>query len=126
MTATSDTGPVFRKFTIERGETAFDAIERLCRIRGLLPVSDGVGNVSIGLAARSRAMTRLARGSNILSASGVADISERFSTYEILGQQAGDDDVFAGDAKISRRFLVNRPTRACRGTAHWFYSQSRD
>ena len=94
-----DTGEVFRKFTIERGETAFEAIDRLCRLRGLLPISDGKGGIVIGRAARERVGTRLMRGVNILKANGRADWSERHSAYTILGQQAGSDEVFGGEAR---------------------------
>lgn len=96
VTVSGDQGEPFRKFTLERGETAFDAIDRLCRMRGLLPISDGKGGIDIGTAARDRATTPLIRGVNVLSARASADWSERHSTYTVIGQQSGGDGF--GDA----------------------------
>ena len=93
-------GEPFRKFTIERGETAWDAIDRLTRLRAVLAVSDGKGGIVLGRAARDRARTRLERGRNVLRLRGRADWRERHSEYTVIGQQAGSDELFGdGDAK---------------------------
>ena len=94
VSLSGEAGEPFEKFTIERGETAFDAIDRMCRLRGLLPLSDGKGGVVLGRAARDSASVRLELGRNIISAEGRADWSQRHSTYEIVGQQKGSDEKF--------------------------------
>ena len=38
-----DTGAPFSRFRIEEGESVFEAIERACRFRAVLPLSDGKG-----------------------------------------------------------------------------------
>lgn len=114
VTVVDDQGDPFRKFTLERGEKAFEAIDRLCRLRGLLPISDGLGGIEIGRAVRDRAGVALERGVNILSARGRSDWSRRYSEYEVIGQQAGGDQwgeaseyvqvrATAEDAAVTRR-----------------------
>lgn len=88
--ATLATAP-FRRFRIEEGETVFEAIERGCRMRGVLPLSDGAGGIVLGRPARTRAGVRLERKVNILSASGEASWLGRYSDYTLLGQQPGND-----------------------------------
>ena len=85
----TDTGAPFRRFRIEEGESVFEAIERACRFRAVLPLSDGAGGLVLGSPSRSRTEVRLERGVNILSASGTASWLSRFSDYTLQGQQAG-------------------------------------
>ena len=89
--ATADTGAPLRRHRVEEGETAYEAIERACRMRALLPMSDGRGGLVIGRPARSRAAVRLERGVNLLAARGEATHVDRYSQYTVLGQQPGDD-----------------------------------
>ena len=96
--AEADTGRAFRRFRIEEGETAFEAIERACRFRGVLPLSDGDGGLVLGRPTRSRTAVRLERGRNILSASGESSWLDRFSVYELRGQQPGSDFLSPGAA----------------------------
>ena len=53
--AECDTGTAFRKFRIEEGETAFEAIERACRMRAVLAAGDGKGGLRIIRAGSGRA-----------------------------------------------------------------------
>lgn len=96
--AETDTGRPFRRFRIEEGETVFEAIERACRFRGVLPLSDGNGGLVLGRPARSRTGVRLERGVNILAASGESSWRDRFSAYTLLGQQPGSDFLSASEA----------------------------
>ena len=89
VTREVDTGAPFARFRIEEGESVFEAIERGCRFRAVLPLSDGRGGLILGGPTRSRTAVRLERGVNILSASGTASWLARFSDYTLLGQQAG-------------------------------------
>ena len=91
VTVETDVGAPFTKFRIDEGETVFEAIERGCRYRGVLPLSDGNGGLLITHPSRARSSTLLRRGTNILAAEGVANWSDRYSEYTLLGQQAGSD-----------------------------------
>ena len=89
--AEADVGAPFRTFRTDEGEAAWEAISRACRMRAVLPQSDGRGGLVLALAARTRAGVRLARGTNILSARGKFSLADRYSDYALLGQQAGAD-----------------------------------
>jgi prophage tail gpP-like protein len=84
--------PRIDKFTIQSGESAFSAIERLCRSQAVLPLSTAKNNLLLGYAADStvRAANDLVMGQNILSIKDDTDWSERYSEYIGLGQQAGN------------------------------------
>ena len=84
-----DTGEPFARFRIEEGESVFEAIERACRFRAVLPLSDGNGGLILGGPSRSRTDVRLERGLNIISASGTSSWLSRYRDYRLLGQQAG-------------------------------------
>ena len=91
VTATAPVGEPFRRFRIEEGETVFEATDRACRMRALLPLADGRGGLVLGHPVRDRAGVRLERGRNILAAQGEASWLGRYSEYTILGQQQGDE-----------------------------------
>jgi len=93
VTVTGDAGDNFAKFRIETGETVYEAIERLCRMRALLSWSDGMGGIEIGSPERSQAGVTLRFGENILRGTGVANWSDRHSEYTVLAQQVGGDDI---------------------------------
>ena len=96
----TDTGAPFSRFRIEEGESVFEAIERACRFRAVLPLSNGRGGLVLGGPSRSRTAVRLERGVNVISASGTASWLSRYSDYTLLGQQAGGGD-FLGAAEIA-------------------------
>lgn len=83
------------KLTIDPGDSPFDAIERACRMVGLLPISDGAGGLVLTRAGSARAGTALVEGRNILSASVDFDATGRFRTYKVVGQHQGSDE-FSG------------------------------
>lgn len=92
---------VFALFTRQSGETAWSAIERACRLRGVLAYSTGDGELAIARPASGNAQTELATGrdGNVESWSVRVSNRERFSSYVIRGQRPGDDDAY-GDAVI--------------------------
>lgn len=98
VVAEVDTGAPFRRYRIEEGETVYEAIERGCRMRRVLPLSDGAGGLLLGRAARDRAGVVLRRGDTILSAHGESDWTGRYSAYRVLGQQPGGDFLGASQA----------------------------
>lgn len=91
VSTNADTGAAFRRFRVEEGETVYEAIERACRFRGVLPLSDGQGGVVLGRPSRNRASTQLRFGDNILAATGTISWTDRYSDYLILGQQPGNN-----------------------------------
>jgi prophage tail gpP-like protein len=92
VTAKASTAPVFKAFAIEPGETAYAAIERMCKLRGLLPISDAQGNLTITRPEPLGDPIELKQGVDILAIDASHDVSERFSEYRIKGQARGDDD----------------------------------
>lgn len=112
------------KLTIDPGDTAFEALERACRLAAVLPVSDGLGGLLLTRVGSERCTTALVEGENILGASGDYDASGRFRRYVVLGQRAGTDNDYgnavaavkgeAQDLNVPRaaRVLVIRPEGA--------------
>jgi prophage tail gpP-like protein len=80
------------KVTIDPGESAFEVVERSCRMAGLLPVSDGLGGIVLTRAGSRRCGTALLEGQNVLEASVDFEASGRFARYVVLGQHPGDDE----------------------------------
>ncbi|MFA6971626.1 MAG: hypothetical protein WC208_09535 [Gallionella sp.] len=90
----TDVGNAIPSFKLNEGESVFEALERAARLRALLLVSDGLGNLVITRTARIRIPTALIEGGNILSASGTFSWKERYSHYIVKGQAAPDGDEF--------------------------------
>ncbi|HEX7124678.1 MAG TPA: hypothetical protein VF406_02740 [Thermodesulfobacteriota bacterium] len=94
----TDTGAPFRDVALHTGETVFEALERLCRHRAVLLVSDGQGGLVLTRAGTRRVSTVLAEGENLLAAELEDSERERYSRYVVKGQHAGDDTVGGGAA----------------------------
>lgn len=97
-----DTGAVIsktKKLSIQPGETAFDFIERICRIRAILPISNGVGGLVLTKPGASKSKGALVFGENILSAEADIDWTERFSLYVVKG--SGEADPFSTVEDVS-------------------------
>jgi len=88
------------KFSIDPGETAFDALSRACAVAGLLPIADGRGGLVLARAGSAQSTTELVEGKNIMAAADECDASGRFRTYRVLGQHAGSDE-FSGPPAAS-------------------------
>jgi len=88
-----DIGKAFGDQTLQKGETVFEIIERLCRHRAVLAVSDGRGGLVFTRAGAARVGLILQEGKdgNILAARGTFSHRDRFSRYTVLGQAAGSD-----------------------------------
>lgn len=106
--AAADVGQPFRQFAIEQGETVWDAIERLARFRGLLAVSTAEGGLRFIRPGQARAGFSLRQGVELIAASAGHDGRDRFSTYVLKGQSAGDDEV-NGVAAAGPRAEVTDP-----------------
>lgn len=81
-----DVGAPFTRFAIEVGETAISAIEKACRQRAVLAVSDGVGGLVLTRGGTAPAPASLVFGANIQTMDATFDWAERFSLYIVRGQ----------------------------------------
>lgn len=81
-----DTGKPLLSFALQEGETAFEAIERAARMRGVLVMSTAAGELLLTRAGQQRIATRLVLGENILEGSVRYDVRDRFSVYVAKGQ----------------------------------------
>jgi prophage tail gpP-like protein len=89
------------KFSIQPGERCFEAIDRVCRMAGVLPTSTVDGAVHLTRAGREVQGTDLVFGTNIKSYQYQFSVADRFSTYKVLGQRSGSDSSDpAANAKI--------------------------
>ena len=89
---------IFPDTTINQGETCFEIIERLSRVRGFLVCDDAGGNLVLARAGAGGGAGAIRQGGNILSASGCLSIAERFSDYTIKFQDAQWGDTAGGSA----------------------------
>jgi prophage tail gpP-like protein len=94
-----DVLPPFPKFTVKQGETIFELLSRAAALRGLLLITNEIGNLIItnrsSLSSQVRSPTPLVQGSNLLSARASYDNTDRFQTYIAKGQSEGNE-VFNG------------------------------
>lgn len=89
--ALTDTGKPFSPFKLQPGESVFEAIERMCRMRAVLAMSDGHGGLLLSRAGTERCGEALREGKNLLSASAQYSMKDRHSEYVVLGQSPGKD-----------------------------------
>lgn len=82
------------KFTINPGDSAFEVMDRACRLVGVLPVSDGVGGLVLTRTGGKKGTTSLVWGENVLGATVTFDAARRYRRYIVSGQGAGSNDIF--------------------------------
>jgi len=74
------------KFTIQNGDTVHAVIESTCRSRGVLPLTDRWGNLTlVNSTGQTASIERIERGYNLLSMEEKHDETNRFSKYIIKG-----------------------------------------
>lgn len=95
------------KFAVNPGDSAFEVIDRACRLVGVLPVSDGTGGLVLTRTGGARATSSLVEGQNVLSAEHATDATKRYRTYVVSGQSAGSDDVWGEAAAMVRGQAVD-------------------
>jgi prophage tail gpP-like protein len=79
--------PVIEKFKLESGETAFDAIERLCRSQAVIPFADADRDFHLVYSDTvASADENLEGGRNIISIRENEKYEERFSEYHGIAQ----------------------------------------
>ena len=94
VTSDVDVGAPLPTYKVDRTETVFEAIERACRLRGLLITDDTEGGLQLTRVGTARHNVRLTRGGQILSGSGTFDASGLYSTYRVLAQRPGNNSDF--------------------------------
>lgn len=94
----TDVGAAFSSYNIQEGESVFECIERAARLKAVLLVSDGEGNLVITRAGTRRSATALTEGDNILKARGQFGWKDRYSIITVKGQERGTDDFFGEHA----------------------------
>lgn len=81
----------FTLFSLQMGESAFEAISRMATRAGVLPVSDGQGGIVFTRSGMGAYAASVILGRNILKARGQFSNQDRFSQYIVLGQSPGND-----------------------------------
>ena len=90
-----DTGAVIADHQIDQGETVFESIDRMMRLRQVLASDDATGAlVILTPGSAGRATTALELGVNVLKCSAAQDYADVYSEYVCKGQRAGDDGDF--------------------------------
>lgn len=74
-----------KKFTINIGDTVYDAISKLCALYNLIPITNSDGDLVIVGDDISSAIDPLILGGNLLEIDGITDFSNRFSEYSVKG-----------------------------------------
>lgn len=111
-----DTGTPFSRLAIQPGETAHAFIDRICRYRAVLPVSNGIGGLVLVKPSDEKSPGRLVYGDNILKGRVATRGAERFSLYVLKGQAEGfdestGDEVSAGEGRATDELVTRyRPT----------------
>jgi prophage tail gpP-like protein len=93
-----DTGKVIPEHHVQVGETVFESIDRMMRLRHVLSTDNEKGDlVFIDVGSAGRAGTALELGKNIMSGSTELDYKGVFSEYIVKGQRAGNDEQYGAD-----------------------------
>lgn len=86
------TGDVFKRFALEEGEKAFDAIDRACRLRAVLATSTPQGHLLLTVASDTDSGVALVEGVNMKKFNSKHSWRERHSEITLKGQVPGDDN----------------------------------
>ncbi|MBS1198164.1 MAG: hypothetical protein H6R18_1949 [Proteobacteria bacterium] len=88
-----DTGKAIPDHQVQQGETVFESIDRMMRLRHVLSTDNAQGDlVFINVGSTGRAETALELGKNIRAGSAELDYKGVFSEYLVKGQRAGNDE----------------------------------
>lgn len=118
----STTGAPIAVHQLQPGETVFESIDRMMRLRHVLSTDNAHGDlVFIRPGSAGDADTALMLGENILEADAPLDYKDVFSQYIVQGQRAGTDSAFGdvstevqaadGDALIAASAAVAGASR---------------
>lgn len=97
---------------IEQGETVFESIERMLKLRQVLATDDARGRlVFIEVGSAGQAGTALELGQNILRCDAPLDYRDVFTQYVVKGQRPGSDEEF-GDTVAGETATITDDTLA--------------
>lgn len=127
VTTERDTGPAIAH-AIDPGESVFESIDRMLKLRQLLATDNALGQlVFIDVGSAGTAKTALKLGDNIKTADAPLDYKDVYTEYICKGQRAGTDDDF-GDTVAEesaaltdtsvlsrRRVLLKKSSGQCDG-----------
>ncbi len=95
----TDTGAAVADHQVQQGESVFESIDRMLKLRALLSTDDAQGRLVLTRAGTQRAGTDLVVGQNVLTGSAGLDFKDRYSEYIIKGQRPKSDDDELGGAE---------------------------
>jgi prophage tail gpP-like protein len=99
--ADADEGEKFTSFALQEGETVFEALDRMTRMRALLLISDGQGGLRLTRAGADTAGA-LIEGQNIVKGRAELDVKGCYSSYICRGQIQATDELDAETAYQQR------------------------
>lgn len=109
--AETETGAVIADHTVQAGETVFESIDRMMRLRHVLATDNARGDlVFIDIGSEGLATTALEVGRNIVEGSAELDYKDVFSEYIAKGQRPGeeaDDDQDVGEFSESASSIAD-------------------
>ena len=108
--ADADLGPALPKARYGQGESIHEFLLKLCRIKGVLPVSFGDGVLHFATAGLLKTGAALVQGKNIKAARAEFSSAERFSDYIVKGQGQAAKwfDQEAAEGEDAARRLADR------------------
>lgn len=80
---TTGTNPTMKRFSLDDGETNFSAMNRICRAKKLVMLTDVDGNIAITAPGLNAASDELILGENVFDHDDNIDFTDRFSDYDI-------------------------------------------
>lgn len=94
----------------EQGETVFESIERMLKLRQQLATDDAFGRlVFISVGSAGKATTALVTGENVLKCDAPLDFKDVYTEYVVKGQRPGSDEEF-GDAVAGETATITDDT----------------
>ncbi|MBU1248711.1 MAG: hypothetical protein KKB70_08435 [Proteobacteria bacterium] len=92
VVVSTDCGGSFQRLKNNEGDSVFETLEAAARVRAVLLLSDGQGNLVLSRVSGERVSTSLVLGENIKSAGARFSHRDRFSEYTVKGQTIGSDE----------------------------------
>jgi len=92
VTSNTSLGEKIKDYTLASGEAPFEAIQKICKDRAFVALSDSEGDLYITNSGNLTATDKLIYGQNIISADVEYDFVNRYSLYKVKGQKSGSGD----------------------------------